>query len=54
MIILENEEMYLVQGEIDYDQVAEIIVRDIRNQHFGKLSFDIVDEQLEKEAVAES
>ncbi|MFC7685438.1 ribosome biogenesis GTPase YlqF [Ureibacillus sp. GCM10028918] len=40
-------------GEIDYDQVAEIIVRDIRNQHFGKISFDIVDEQLEKEALAE-
>lgn len=40
-------------GEIDYDQVAEIIVRDIRNQHFGKITFDIVDEQLEKEALAE-
>ncbi|MBD8025792.1 ribosome biogenesis GTPase YlqF [Ureibacillus sp. Re31] len=40
-------------GEIDYDQVAEIIVRDIRNQNFGKLSFDIVDEQLEKEQIAE-
>ena len=40
-------------GEIDYDQVAEIIVRDIRNQHFGKITFDIVAEQLEKEALAE-
>lgn len=40
-------------GEIDYDQVAEIVVRDIRNQHFGKITFDIVDEQLEKEALAE-
>ncbi|KGR73874.1 ribosome biogenesis GTPase YlqF [Ureibacillus sinduriensis] len=39
-------------GEIDYDQVAEIIVRDIRNQHFGKITFDIVDEQLEKESLA--
>lgn len=38
-------------GEIDYDQVAEIIVRDIRNQHLGNLSFDHVDEQLEKEAL---
>ena len=37
-------------GEIDYDQVAEIIVRDIRNQNLGKLTFDIVKEQLEKEA----
>ncbi|MBM7608337.1 ribosome biogenesis GTPase A [Lysinibacillus composti] len=38
-------------GEIDYDQVAEIIVRDIRNQHLGNLSFDHVAEQLEKEAL---
>ena len=36
-------------GEIDYDQVAELIVRDIRSQHLGKLTFDFVDEQLEKE-----
>jgi ribosome biogenesis GTPase A len=41
-------------GEIDYDQVAEIIVRDIRNQHFGKLTLDKVEEQLEKEALADS
>lgn len=36
-------------GEIDYDQVAELIVRDIRSQHLGKVTFDFVDEQLEKE-----
>lgn len=36
-------------GEIDYDQVSELIVRDIRSQHLGKLTFDFVDEQLEKE-----
>lgn len=36
-------------GEIDYDQVAELIVRDIRSQHLGKLTFDFVDEQLDKE-----
>ncbi|CAM5186952.1 Ribosome biogenesis GTPase A OS=Ureibacillus acetophenoni OX=614649 GN=SAMN05877842_101452 PE=3 SV=1 [Ureibacillus acetophenoni] len=36
-------------GEIEYDKVAELIVRDIRDQHLGKLSFDRVDEQLEKE-----
>lgn len=41
-------------GEINYDQVAEIIVRDIRNQHLGKITFDIVDEQLEKEALTEA
>lgn len=37
-------------GEIDYDQVAQLIVRDIRGQQLGKLTFDFVDEQLEKEA----
>lgn len=31
-------------GEIDYDQVAELIVRDIRNQQLGKLTFDFVNE----------
>ncbi len=36
-------------GEIDYDQVSELIVRDIRSQHLGKLTLDFVDEQLEKE-----
>ncbi|KGR87564.1 ribosome biogenesis GTPase YlqF [Lysinibacillus odysseyi] len=36
-------------GEIDYDQVAELIVRDIRSQHLGKLTFDFVAEQVEKE-----
>ncbi|MEO4053544.1 ribosome biogenesis GTPase YlqF [Solibacillus sp. CAU 1738] len=40
-------------GEIDYDQVAELVVRDIRSQHLGKLTFDFVDEQLEKEALTE-
>jgi len=34
-------------GEIDYDQVAELVVRDIRGEHLGKLSFDIVEEFLE-------
>ncbi len=36
-------------GEIDYDKVAELIIRDIRDQLLGKLTFDHVDEQLEKE-----
>lgn len=40
-------------GEIDYDQVSEIIVRDIRNQNLGNLTFDIVEEQLEKETLTE-
>lgn len=34
-------------GEIDYDQVSEIIVRDIRNLHLGKLTFDHVEEVVE-------
>ncbi|KOP79069.1 GTPase [Lysinibacillus sp. FJAT-14745] len=37
-------------GEIDYDQVAQLIVRDIRGLQLGKLTFDFVGEQLEKEA----
>ncbi|WP_431811340.1 ribosome biogenesis GTPase YlqF [Lysinibacillus sp. FW12] len=37
-------------GEIDYDQVAQLIVRDIRGLQLGKLTFDFVEEQLEKEA----
>jgi len=36
--------VYAGGGEIDYDQVAQLIVRDIRAQHLGKLTFDIVDE----------
>ncbi|GAB0167187.1 ribosome biogenesis GTPase YlqF [Lysinibacillus sp. CTST325] len=36
-------------GEIDYDQVAQLIVRDIRGLQLGKLTFDFVSEQLEKE-----
>ncbi len=40
-------------GEIDYDQVAQLIVRDIRGLQLGKLTFDFVDVQLEKEATEE-
>lgn len=40
-------------GEIDYDQVAQLIVRDIRGLQLGKLTFDFVDEQLEKEVTEE-
>ncbi|MEY9969917.1 ribosome biogenesis GTPase A [Lysinibacillus sp. RC46] len=36
-------------GEIDYDQVAQLIVRDIRGLQLGKLTFDFVAEQLENE-----
>lgn len=46
--------VYAQGGEIDYDQVALLIVRDIRDQHLGKLTFDFVDEQVEKEQLAEA
>lgn len=36
-----------IGGEIDYDQVAELVVRDIRGEHLGKLTFDFVEESLE-------
>ena len=41
--------VYAQGGEIDYDQVAVLIVRDIRDLNLGKLTFDFVDEQIEKE-----
>lgn len=41
-------------GEIDYDQVALLVVRDIRDQHLGKLTLDFVEEQVEKEQLAEA
>lgn len=34
-------------GEIDYDQVAQLVVRDIRGQQLGKLTFDFVADQSE-------
>lgn len=40
-------------GEIDYDKVSELIVKDIRNLEFGKLTFDLVDEEIEKELLEE-
>lgn len=36
-------------GEIDYETTAEVIVRDIRNQHLGKVTFDYRDEMIEEE-----
>lgn len=36
-------------GEIDYDQVAVLIIRDIRDEYLGKLTFDFVEDQVEKE-----
>lgn len=36
--------VYIQGGEIDYDQVSELIVRDVRNLHFGRLTFDFVED----------
>lgn len=36
-------------GEIDYDQVALLIVRDIRAEHLGRLTFDLVEHALAEE-----
>ena len=41
--------VYAGGGEIDYDQVANLIIRDIRELHLGRVTFDFVEEQLEKE-----
>ncbi|MBQ0139271.1 MAG: ribosome biogenesis GTPase YlqF [Kurthia sp.] len=38
-----------VGGEMDYSYIAELIVRDIRNENLGKLTFDFVDEYEAKE-----
>ncbi|AYC29223.1 ribosome biogenesis GTPase YlqF [Paenisporosarcina cavernae] len=40
-------------GEIDYDAVSELIVRDIRGQQLGRLSFDFV-RSIAKENLAEN
>jgi len=37
--------VYTVGGEVDYDKVAELIVRDIRNEYLGKLTFDFTAQQ---------
>ncbi len=31
-------------GEVDYAMISELIVRDIRNEHLGKLTFDFVED----------
>lgn len=36
-------------GEVDYEMTAEIIVRDIRNQHLGRITFDYKDEMTSEE-----
>ena len=37
--------VYTTGGEVEYDKVAELIVRDIRNEYLGKLTFDFTSQQ---------
>jgi len=41
--------VYTVGREIDYDKVAELIVRDIRNEYLGKLTFDFTAQQSQND-----
>lgn len=36
--------VYTTGGEVDYDKVAELVVRDIRSELLGKVTFDFVGE----------
>ncbi|MFD1928721.1 ribosome biogenesis GTPase YlqF [Sporosarcina siberiensis] len=38
----ELRKVYTTGGEVDFDKVSEMIVRDIRGEHLGKLTFDFV------------
>ncbi|MBS7344573.1 MAG: ribosome biogenesis GTPase YlqF [Caryophanon sp.] len=37
-------------GEIDYDQVSLLIIRDLRSEHLGRLTFDRVEDAIAEEA----
>lgn len=37
------------EGEVDYEMTAEAIVRDIRNQYLGRVTFDYKDEMIVEE-----
>lgn len=41
--------VYTTGGEVEYDKVAELIVRDIRNEYLGKLTFDFTADQLQED-----
>ena len=38
--------VYAVGGDVDYDKVAELVVRDIRSEYLGKLTFDFTRDHL--------
>ncbi|CAM3080240.1 ribosome biogenesis GTPase YlqF [Filibacter tadaridae] len=37
--------VYSPGGEVDYDKVAELVIRDIRSEYLGKLTFDTTAQQ---------
>ncbi|WP_281862833.1 ribosome biogenesis GTPase YlqF [Planomicrobium okeanokoites] len=37
------------EGEVDYEMTAEAIIRDIRNQYLGRVTFDYKDEMIVEE-----
>ncbi|MFJ7933121.1 ribosome biogenesis GTPase YlqF [Sporosarcina sp. NPDC096371] len=44
-----RRKVYTTGGEVEYDKVAELIVRDIRNEYLGKLTFDFTADQLQND-----
>ncbi|MER2088114.1 ribosome biogenesis GTPase YlqF [Sporosarcina sp. JAI121] len=44
-----RRKVYTTGGEVDHDKVAELIVRDIRNEYLGKLTFDFTAQQPQQE-----
>ncbi|MBZ5200236.1 ribosome biogenesis GTPase YlqF [Planomicrobium chinense] len=48
-IIAKRRSFVLPGGEIDYDMTAEAVVRDIRNQYLGRVTFDYYDEMIVEE-----
>ena len=37
-------------GEIDYDQVSLLVIRDLRSEHLGRITFDFVEDAVAEEA----
>ncbi|HSJ38397.1 MAG TPA: ribosome biogenesis GTPase YlqF [Planococcus sp. (in: firmicutes)] len=44
--IAEKRRFVAHDGEVDYEMTAEAIIRDIRNQHLGRVTFDYKDEMI--------
>ncbi|KXH80102.1 ribosome biogenesis GTPase YlqF [Sporosarcina sp. HYO08] len=46
----ELRKVYTSGGEVDFDKVAELIIRDIRSEYLGKLTFDFTSEIINDSA----